>query len=53
MHARLQIQIAGCDDKGRQEQFLNARADSWPSPERAQAAGGVSGVGARVGVGGW
>ena len=45
------ICLAGCDHTGRQKQLVYACADSWPSPERAQAAGGVSGVGARLGVG--
>ncbi len=47
--ARLQIRIAGCDRKGRQKQFVGARTDSLPSPERD---GAGRGVGARVGVGG-
>ncbi len=36
---RLQIRIAGCDHKGRQNQLVDARAASWPSPEREEAKG--------------
>ncbi len=42
------IHIAGCDREGRQKQLFNARADSWPSPER-DGAGGVGGVSVRSG----